>query len=112
MDSTTYILLFIVAATVATFLTRAIPFLFLARHHEHPLVVHIGRYLPAAVMALLVVVFLLRSADWTAPAFGADALVPCALVVALHLWRRNALLSIVAGTVAYMAIQQSGLLGV
>ena len=53
-----------------------------------------------------------RTADWTAPAFGADALIPCALVVALHLWRRNALLSIVAGTVSYMAIQQSGLFGV
>lgn len=110
MDSTTYIIAFIAVATAATFLTRVIPFLFLSRHHEHPLLLHIGRYLPAAVMALLVVVFLIRSANWTAPAFGADALIPCALVVVLHLWRRNALLSIVAGTAAYMAIQQSGLL--
>lgn len=110
MDSTTYIIAFIAVATAATFLTRVIPFLFLSRHHEHPLLLHIGRYLPAAVMALLVVVFLLRSANWTAPAFGADALIPCALVAALHLWRRNALLSIVAGTAAYMAIQQGGLL--
>src|SRR5690554_1842701 len=112
MDSTAYILSFIVVATAATFLTRVIPFLFLSRHHEHPLLLHIGRYLPAAVMALLVIVFLLRSANWTAPAFGADALVPCVLVIALHLWRRNALLSIVGGTAAYMTIQQSGLFGI
>ena len=110
MDSTTYIIAFIAVATAATFLTRVIPFLFLSRHHEHPLLLHIGRYLPAAVMALLVIVFLLRSATWTAPAFGADALIPCVIVIALHLWRRNALLSIVAGTAAYMAIQQNSLL--
>lgn len=110
MDSTTYILAFIAVATVATFATRVIPFLFLSRHHEHPLLLHIGRYLPAAVMALLVVVFLIKSAQWTAPAFGADALLPCAVVILLHLWRRNALLSIVAGTAVYMAIQQSGLI--
>ncbi|GGY66875.1 branched-chain amino acid transporter permease [Marinobacter zhanjiangensis] len=109
MDSTLYILSFIAVATVATFATRVIPFLFLSRHHEHPLLLHIGRYLPAAVMALLVVVFLIKSASWSAPAFGADALLPCAVVILLHLWHRNALLSIVTGTAVYMAIQQSGL---
>lgn len=107
MDNTTYILAFIAVATVATFMTRVIPFLFLSRHHEHPLLLHIGRYLPAAVMALLVLVFLLRSANWTDPAFGADALIPSLVVILLHLWRRNALLSIVAGTAVYMAIQQT-----
>lgn len=109
MDSTAYIVAFIAVATLATFATRVIPFLFLSRHHEHPLLLHIGRYLPAAVMALLVVVFLMRSATWTSPAFGADALIPCALVILLQLWRRNALLSIVAGTAVYMIIQQAGL---
>ncbi len=106
MDSTTYIVAFIAVATAATFATRAIPFLFLSRHHDHPLLLHIGRYLPAAVMSLLVVVFLFRSAHWNTPVFGLDALIPCAIVVAIHLWRRNALLSIVTGTAAYMAIQQ------
>lgn len=107
MDSTAYILAFIAVATAATFATRVIPFLFLSRHHEHPLLIYIGRYLPAAVMALLVMVFLIRSGSWTAPAFGTDALVPCAIVILLHLWRRNALLSIVAGTAIYMVIQQT-----
>jgi branched-subunit amino acid transport protein AzlD len=109
MDSTVYILAFIAVATAATFATRVIPFLFLSRHHEHPLLLHIGRYLPAAVMALLVVVFLIKSASWSAPTFGADALLPCVVVVFLHLWRRNALLSILVGTAVYMAIRQSGL---
>lgn len=101
-----YLALFILVATLATFATRVIPFLFLGGHHQHPLLSHIGRYLPASVMALLVIIFLIRSAQWSAPTFGADALIPCALVVTLHLWRRNALLSIMAGTLSYMALQQ------
>lgn len=101
-----YLALFILVATLATFATRLIPFLFLSGHHQHPLLSHIGRYLPPAVMALLVIIFLARSTAWTAPTFGTDALLPCVLVVILHLWRRNALLSIVVGTASYMALQQ------
>lgn len=106
MDSLVYLLAFTAVATAATFATRVIPFVFLSRHSDHPLILHLGRYLPAAVMSLLVVIFLLRSGHWNAPVFGMDALVPSLVVVALHLWRRNALLSIIAGTACYMVIQQ------
>lgn len=106
MDNTHYLVAFIALSAVATFLTRVTPFLFLSRHSDHPFILHLGRYLPAAVMSLLVVIFLLRSADWRPPLFGVDALLPSALVVVLHLWRRNALLSILAGTISYMVIRQ------
>lgn len=106
MDSLVYLLAFTAVATAATFATRVIPFVFLSRHSDHPLILHLGRYLPAAVMSLLVVIFLLRSGHWSAPVFGADALIPSVVVVALHLWRQNALLSIIAGTACYMVIQQ------
>lgn len=106
MDSMAYLLAFTAVATAATFATRVIPFVFLSRHSEHPLIQHLGRYLPAAVMSLLVVIFLLRSGQWSAPVFGVDAMVPSLVVIALHLWRRNALLSIIAGTACYMVIQQ------
>lgn len=109
MGETGYLAAFIVVAALANFATRVIPFLFFERHTEHPLVRHLGRYLPAAVMALLATVFLQRSADWTGAWAGFDALLPGFLVVAIHLWRRNALLSIAAGTFSYMAIQQAGL---
>ncbi|MDX1817020.1 MAG: AzlD domain-containing protein [Marinobacter sp.] len=104
----TYLLSFILVSALATFATRVIPFLFLERHTEHPLIKHLGRYLPAAVMALLATVFLYRSADWQASLPGLDALVAGLLVVGMHLWRRNALLSIVTGTAAYMIIVQTG----
>lgn len=104
-----YLASFITVTALATFATRIIPFVFFERHTEHPLIKHLGRYLPAAVMALLAIVFLQRSATWTLTVVGLDALIPGALVVVVHLWRRNALLSIVAGTLSYMAIQQASL---
>lgn len=102
-----YITAFIAVTALATFATRVVPFLFFHRHTEHPLIQHLGRFLPAAVMALLATVFIQRSADWQASLPGLDALLPGLLVIVTHLWRRNALLSIAVGTAAYMAIQQS-----
>ncbi|MFN2359679.1 MAG: branched-chain amino acid transporter permease [Marinobacter sp.] len=110
MAESWYLTGFIAVATVATFATRVIPFLFFQRHTEHPLVRHLGRYLPAAVMALLATVFLQRSATWSNALPGLDALVPAIMVVAIHLWRRNALLSIASGTIAYMVIVQLNLI--
>lgn len=109
MSDTTYLIAFITVSAVATFATRVIPFLFFERHTEHPLIKHLGRYLPAAVMALLATVFLQRSADWSATVPGLDAILAGALVVIVHLWRRNALLSIAAGTATYMLIRQTGI---
>ncbi len=110
MAETTYLAAFIAVATVATFATRVIPFLFFERHTEHPLIQHLGRYLPAAVMALLATVFLVRSGHWSGPLPGLDALLSGVLVLVIHLWRRNALLSIACGTASYMAFQQTGFL--
>jgi len=105
-NETLYLTSFILVAALATFLTRVIPFVFLGKHSSHPLAQHLGRYLPAGIMAVLVAIFLPRAAHWQPPFFGLDALLPAALVVFLHLWRRNALFSMLAGTICYMVIQQ------
>lgn len=110
MHETSYLIAFIAIAAIATFATRIIPFLFFERHTEHPLVKHLGRYLPAAVMALLATVYLQRSGDWAATVPGLDAILAGSLVVIIHFWRRNALLSIATGTGAYMLIRQTGVL--
>ncbi|WP_372963897.1 branched-chain amino acid transporter permease [Marinobacter sp.] len=108
MTENYYLAAFIAVSALATFATRVVPFLFFERHTEHPLVRHLGRYLPAAVMALLATIFLQRSAHWDSGLPGLDALIPGCLVVAIHVWKGNALLSIATGTVAYMIIQQTG----
>lgn len=105
-SETVYLLSFIGVAAAATFLTRVLPFVLLGQHSSHPLVQHLGRYLPAGIMALLVGIFLLRSGHWQPPLLGLDALGPALLVILLHFWKGHALLSMLAGTASYMLIQQ------
>ena len=110
------LLLFIAVCALATFATRVIPFVALARHADHPLIIHLGRYLPPAVMMILVIYALrdfrpLLDGRLNAGADGWPMILASLVVVVLHLWRRNALLSIIAGTGAYMAMVQLGWLG-
>lgn len=108
MDARLYLILAIAVMTAATFATRALPFLLL-RERRHPLLLYLGRYLPPAVMTLLVI-YSVKDADWSSAPHGLPQLLAIALTAAMHLWRRNALLSIAAATGLFMWLQQSGLL--
>ncbi|NCE63561.1 branched-chain amino acid transporter AzlD [Pseudoflavonifractor sp. 524-17] len=105
----------IAVMAAVTFLTRALPFLLFDRgDHPPKLVIYLGRVLPPAVIAMLIV-YCLRDnliALVQGPAGLAGwlpAAIACAAVAALHLWKHNNLLSIFGGTVLYMALVQSGL---
>jgi len=91
---------------VVTFLTRALPFLLFGRRGEAPRVVlYLGRVLPPAVIAMLIL-YCLRGTSFTAPAGWAPALIAGLFVVLVHLWKHNNLLSILGGTVLYMILVQ------
>ena len=96
----------VLTVAVCTFLTRFFPFaLFGRRQSPHPMVSYIGKILPSAVMAVLVV-YCLKTVQFTAlPAF-APQFIGIAIVAALHVWKRNFLLSIGAGTACYMIMVQ------
>ncbi|GAA0683691.1 hypothetical protein GCM10009104_06100 [Marinobacterium maritimum] len=109
MDSTAYLLSVVLVAAVATFLTRALPFVLLYRWAEHPMLKHLGRYLPPVLMVLLLI-YALKDALIT----GADLLPSLAalvVVAVLHLLLRNPLISILSGTGMFMFLTQTGLLG-
>lgn len=90
----------------ATALTRFLPFLVFGRGRKPPRVIEfLGRALPPAMLALLVV-YCLRAMDFTTPPYGLSEIIACGVVAALHLWRGNALLSIFAGTAVYMLLVQ------
>ena len=55
---------------------------------------------------LLLVVYCLRNVDIATAPHGLPELIALAVVTALHLWKRNVLLSIGAGTVVYMLLVQ------
>nr|WP_298415124.1 AzlD domain-containing protein [uncultured Halomonas sp.] len=110
---TTALLIFIAVSALATFATRVLPFVALSRHADHPLILHLGRYLPPAVMMILVIYALrdfrpLSEEHLNMTPNGWPVIIASLTVVALHLWRRNALLSIVAGTGLYMLMVQLG----
>lgn len=105
MMGDSYLIGFIALAALATFLTRAAPFLLLSKQADHPLLTFLGRYLPPVLMVLLVV-YALRT-----PLVAGDglsqSLLALSVVAGLHLLMRNALVSILGGTFCYMLLVQA-----
>ena len=104
MNSTAYSALLVAIMSVVTILLRAAPFL-VFRKKAPAYVMYLGQVLPAAIIGMLVVYCLKDTKVLSAP-FGAPELIAGLLVVGLHAWKRNILLSILAGTVAYMLLTQ------
>ena len=97
-----------VVAVVAlvTLFTRALPFLFFrAGRPVSGVIVYLGRALPFAIISILVV-YCLRGLELSAAPFGAPELIAVALTVALHVWKRNNLISIGVSTAVYMLLVQ------
>ena len=105
MDNLHDILLIAVVALVTIGL-RFLPFLiFRENRTTPPIIAYLGQILPFAIMGMLVV-YCLKDVVITAAPFGIPELIGCAVVALLHLWKRNTLLSIGAGTLCYMLLVQ------
>jgi len=98
-----YLLAGLTVMLAVTFCLRAAPFAILSRLRDSALVGFLATTMPTGVMVILVV-YTLRDLDLTARPYGIPALAGLAATAALHLWRRNALLGIVAGTGVYMLV--------
>ena len=98
--------LLIVAAVLVTMSTRFLPFLiFGEKRKTPPIIEHLGTVLPCAIMGMLVV-YCLKDVSFLRNPFGLPELIACAVVAALHVWKRNSLLSIGGGTLCYMLLVQ------
>lgn len=102
MEPTAYLLSVIAVAALATFLTRALPFLLLYRWADHPLLQHLGRYLPPVLMVLLLL-YALKDALVTGQHL-LPSLLSLGLVAGVHLLLKNPLISILSGTGLYMLL--------
>jgi branched-subunit amino acid transport protein AzlD len=99
-------LLTIIVAALVTALLRFLPFIIFKGNRETPKIIsYLGKYLPYAIMAMLVV-YCLKFVSLVAYPFGLPELVGVAVVVLLHIWKRNTLISIASGTVVYMLLIQ------
>lgn len=98
---------FIAVMAGVTLLTRALPFLLFDRGGEPPkTILYLGRVLPPAVMAMLVV-YCLRGMDLSAAPGWLPQVIGVGAVVLLHRWKHNTLLSIFGGTLLYMVLVQA-----
>ena len=99
-------LLFFGIVALITVFTRAAAFLLFPEGRRTPrFVTYLGKVLPYTMIGLLVV-YCLKDVAWLSGTHGAPELISIALTAGLHVWRRNTLVSIAAGTVCYMLLVQ------
>ena len=97
----------IVTVVLGTMCTRFLPFLVFGGKKEVPgYITYLSGVLPYAIMGMLVV-YCLKNVSFFAGSHGIAEIAASAVVVGLHVWKRNTLLSIAVGTVLYMFLIQA-----
>ena len=87
---------------VVTILLRFLPFIvFQKKTPEY--IIYLGKVLPPAIIGMLVI-FCLKDVSVMTATHGLPELIAAACVVLLQAWKRNSLLSILAGTALYMIL--------
>ena len=85
---------------------RFLPFWIFGENRKTPkAITYLGKVLPYAIMGMLVVYCLKGVTPLQFP-YALPELLSCAVVVLLHIWKRNTLLSIGGGTLCYMLLVQ------
>jgi branched-subunit amino acid transport protein AzlD len=99
MPEPVYVLAAVAVSAGVTWALRAVPFAALSPLRANRVIGYLSSCMPAGVMVILLA-YCLRNLPLADPAGLAPPLVALAVTIGLHLWRRNAVLSIVGGTVA------------
>ncbi|MFE7572766.1 branched-chain amino acid transporter permease [Streptomyces sp. NPDC057539] len=102
MPDTPYLIAAVAVSAAITWALRALPFAALSRLRASGTVQYLSTRMPAGIMVILLV-YCLR--DLPLPASRVIApLVALGVTVGLHLWRRDALLSILGGTAVHVVL--------
>ena len=102
----TQTLVTIAAIAIGVQISRWLPFAAFSGKKELPeFIKYLGRVLPPALMGLLVV-YCFKNTPILTGNHGLPELISIAVITALHLWKRNVLLSIGVGTALYMVLVQ------
>lgn len=96
----------IIVVAIVTLMTRVIPFLIFPENKETPAYIeYLGKVLPFSVMGMLVV-YCFKSISILTWPHALPEIIAGMLVVILHKWKHNLLLSIAGGTIIYMILVQ------
>ena len=100
------VIITILALSAGIMITRFLPFILFPENKNTPKSVkYLGNVLPPAMMGLLVV-YCFKAVKLLSFPYGLPEIIASVAIVALHLWKRNVLISISAGTVVYMFLVQ------
>lgn len=92
----------VIVIAVVTMLLRFLPFaIFSGRRKASKYIMYLGDILPSAIIGMLIV-YCLRSVDFTAAAEWLPSVISVFAVLGLHIWKHNTILSIVGGTLLHM----------
>lgn len=99
-----YVLICILVSAAATLFMRVLPFTILGKRKQIPEKIrYLGRILPAAIMAVLIV-YCLKEVPTEFLSGGYKKLIAAAVCVVLHVWKKNTFVSIIGSTVVYMLL--------
>lgn len=106
MNSTMYCILLIAIMAVITALLRFFPFIIFGGKREVPkYITWLGQVLPYAVIGMLVI-YCMKGVSFVGGSHGIPEILGCVITAVLFIWKRNSLLSVGGGTVAYMLLVQ------
>ena len=99
-------MLIILVIGLATLLTRILPVLIFGRGEKVPgYIVYLGKVVPYTAMGLLIV-YCLRDVSFLEGSHSLPEIIALAVVSISYIWKKNAILSVVIGTVLYMFLLQ------
>ena len=99
-----YVLICILVSVAATLFMRALPFTILGKRKQIPEKIrYLGRILPAAIMAVLIV-YCLKEVPTEFLSGGYKKLIAAAVCVDHQVWKKNTFVSIIGGTIVYMLL--------
>lgn len=91
---------------IVTLATRIIPVLVFEKKEKVPdFIMYLGKVVPFTAMGLLIV-YCLKDVSFIEAPHAIPEAIALAVVVASYLWKKNTILSVVAGTAVYMLLIQ------
>jgi branched-subunit amino acid transport protein AzlD len=103
MPHTPYLLAAVAVSAAVTWALRALPFTALAPLRASAAVGYLSARMPLGVMVILLA-YTLRTLPLADPGQALPEILALAATVGLHLWRHNAVLSILGGTAVHVAL--------
>ncbi|UUX34971.1 branched-chain amino acid transporter permease [Fundicoccus culcitae] len=102
----TEIIITIIVIAAGTILTRFIAFIIFPPHKTPPkFVQYLSKTLPAAVIGLLVV-YAFKDTQLFAYPYALPEIIASIVLVIIHVWKRNTMLTIAISTLLYMFLVQ------